>query len=373
MDIIHLSKFYKPYSGGLESVVADIAEGVGEYDVSVLAADMNGLSKNEVINKVKVIRSKELFNIASTSIAPDYIVDVIKNCNGNLLHVHLPNPMANLALFCAFISGRDISNIIIHWHSDIVKQKGLLSLYKPFQTWLLRKAKVIIVTSQRYLDSSEPLKPYRDKCIVVPIGIDSIQNRVNQNLVNEIKAKHENKKIVFSLGRHIYYKGFEYLIEAAKSIEGAVFLIGGKGPDTSTYEKIIKRLGLEDKVFLIGRVEDDELPSYYAAADVFAFPSIEKSEAFGVVQLEAMSVGTPIVATDIKGSGVPWVNKHMSSGLVCKPKDSTDLALALNSLLTDIHLHTKLSQGAKARFNELFTKEKMNTKIQAVYKEMVSI
>ena len=373
MQVFHLSKFYKPYSGGVESVVADLSEGILGYNVSVLAADPGNLSRIEKINNVNVIRSKEYLNFASTSLAPGYISDVIKLCDKNILHVHLPNPMANVALFFAFLCRRDISKIVIHWHSDIIKQKGLLTLYKPFLTWLLRKAKVIIVTSQSYLDSSKPLKPYRDKCIVVPIGIDSIQSRVNQSLVNEIKAKHENKKIVFSLGRHIYYKGFEYLIEAAKSIEGAVFLIGGKGPDTSTYEKIIKRLGLEDKVFLIGRVEDDELPSYYAAADVFAFPSIEKSEAFGVVQLEAMSVGTPIVATDIKGSGVPWVNKHMSSGLVCKPKDSTDLALALNSLLTDIHLHTKLSQGAKARFNELFTKEKMNTKIQAVYKEMVSI
>lgn len=373
MRVCHLSKFYKPYSGGLESVVADIAEGVSGINVSVLAADPNNLSKNEVINNVQVIRSKEYFNVASTSFAPRYIIDLIKSSNGAILHVHLPNPLANLALFLAFLSGRDLSRIVIHWHSDIVKQKHLLALYKPLQSWLLKKAKVVIVTSQRYLDSSEPLKPYKYKCIVVPIGIDSVQNRVNQNLVNSIRAKYQDKKIVFSLGRHIYYKGFEYLIEAAINIEETIFLIGGKGPDTSIYEKKIKNLGLEDKVFLIGRVEDEELASYYAAADVFAFPSIEKSEAFGVVQLEAMSVGTPIVTTDIKGSGVPWVNKHMCSGLVCKPKDSKELSSALSTLLTDKPLHTKLSLGAKARFNELFTKEKMNTKIQAIYKEMFSI
>ncbi len=371
MQVCHLSKFYKPYSGGLESVVADLAEGFLNRNVSVLAADPDSLIRNEQINGVNVVRSIEYFNIASTSIAPGYIRDVIKHCDGSILHVHLPNPMANVALYCAFLCGRNMSNIVIHWHSDIVKQQGLLKLYQPLQTWLLRKAKRIIVTSQNYLDSSEPLLPFRNKCEVVPIGIDSIQSRVNQSLVKEIKAKHGDKKLVFSLGRHIYYKGFEYLIEAAKDVEGAVFLIGGKGPDTWTYKQKIKEYGLEDRVFLIGRVEDEDLPSYYAAADVFAFPSIEKSEAFGVVQLEAMSVETPIVATDIQGSGVPWVNKQMVSGLICKPKNSNELASALNKLLTDEQLHAQLSKGAKARFNELFTKEKMINKVESIYKEMI--
>jgi glycosyltransferase involved in cell wall biosynthesis len=370
MNVIHLSKFYKPYSGGLESVVADIAEGIINYEVSVLAADPDNLNKSESINGVKVIRSKELMNIASTSIAPGYIFDVIKSCKNNIIHVHLPNPMANIALFCAFLCGRDISNIVVHWHSDIVKQQGLLKLYQPLQTWLLNKAKKIIVTSQNYLDSSEPLQPFLNKCEVIPIGIDSIENRVDSNLVDSIKAKYKDKKIVFSLGRHIYYKGFEYLIEAARNVEGAVFLIGGKGPDTESYSQKICEYGLQDKVFLIGRVEDDDLPSYYAAADVFAFPSIEKSEAFGVVQLESMSVGTPIVATDIQGSGVPWVNKHMISGLVCKPKNSADLAIVLNKILDDSELHQKLSHGAKQRYTELFTKEKMIMKIESIYKDM---
>ena len=164
MQVCHLSKFYKPYSGGLESVVADLAEGFLNRNVSVLAADPDSLIRNEQINGVNVVRSIEYFNIASTSIAPGYIRDVIKHCDGSILHVHLPNPMANVALYCAFLCGRNMSNIVIHWHSDIVKQQGLLKLYQPLQTWLLRKAKRIIVTSQNYLDSSEPLLPFRNKC-----------------------------------------------------------------------------------------------------------------------------------------------------------------------------------------------------------------
>jgi rhamnosyl/mannosyltransferase len=370
VQVSHLSKFYKPYSGGLESVVADIADGTKNFDVAVFAADPDNLEKYEMINQVKIIRSKEYLNVASTSIAPGYILDVIKGCHNSIIHVHLPNPMANIALLFAMLCGRDLTKIVIHWHSDIIKQQGLLKLYQPLQTWLLNKAKKIIVTSQNYLDSSEPLQPFLNKCEVIPIGIDSIESKVNPTMVEDIKTKYKDKKIIFSLGRHIYYKGFEYLIEAARNVENAVFLIGGKGPDTKYYSQKIREYGLENKVFLIGRVEDDELPSYYAAADVFAFPSIEKSEAFGVVQLEAMSVGVPIVATNIQGSGVPWVNKHMESGLVCKPKSATEFAKALNKVLTDVELHQKLSDGAKQRYRAFFTKEKMINKMQTIYKEI---
>ena len=368
--LIQLSKFYKPYSGGLESVVADIAEGVNGFKVSVLAADPNNLTQSEIINNIEVIRSKEYFNFASTSFAPGYIIDLIKHSDNSILHVHLPNPLANIALFLAFLGGQDLSQVVIHWHSDIIKQKYLLTLYKPLQSWLLKKAKVIIVTSQRYLDSSEPLMPYRDKCIVVPIGIDSIQPKVNENLVLSLKSKYRGKKIVFSLGRHIYYKGFEYLIEAARKVENSVFLIGGKGPDTHKYISMIKEYNLEDRVKLIGRVEDEELPSYYAAADVFCFPSIEKSEAFGVVQLESMSVSTPVISTDIAGSGVPWVNKHGESGLVCEPKDVKSLAEALNRVLNNNELHKSLSKGAYLRYLKYFTKDKMINKTEQVYKDI---
>lgn len=368
--VLQLSKFYKPYSGGLESVVVDISEGVCGFDVSVLAADPTSLRKKEVINNVEVIRSKEYFNLASTSFAPKYIADTLKYTDGGILHVHLPNPLANIALFFAFLAHRDLSKIVIHWHSDIIKQKYLLALYKPLQSWLLKKAKVIIVTSQCYLDSSEPLMPYREKCVVVPIGIDCIQPKVNEDLVLSLKNKYQGKKIVFSLGRHIYYKGFEYLIEAAKEVENGVFLIGGKGPDTSKYISMIKKFNLEDRVKLIGRIEDEDLPSYYAAADVFCFPSTEKSEAFGVVQLESMSVSTPVISTDIEGSGVPWVNKHEESGLVCEPKDVKSLAEALNRVLNSNELHKSLSEGAYSRYLKYFTKDKMINKTEQVYKDI---
>lgn len=372
-SVCHLSKFYKPYTGGIESVVADIAEGSNFCDTSVIAADQDGLPAIEIINSVRVIRSKEYVNIAKVSIAPSYILDVLKECNGQLLHVHLPNPLAIISLMLAKIIGKDTSRLVVHWHSDVVRQKFLKILFSPFETWVLRKAQKILVTSQRYLDGSKSLSRFGDKCVVVPIGISSLNDGINLNKVQELKHKYFGKKIIFALGRHVYYKGFEILIQASKYVDNAVFIIGGSGPDTEKYRMQIAKDGLEAKVHLVGRVPDKDLPSYYAAADVFCLPSNEKSEAFGVVQLEAMSIGTPVVSGNIIGSGVPWVNTHMDSGLVFEPNNVDSLANCLNSIISDSSLSQDLAIGAKRRFEKYFTKDKSIEAIDSVYKELLKI
>lgn len=367
----HLSKYYKPFSGGIESVVADIAEGSQFFSVSVIAADQAGLPARETINSVRVIRSKEYLNVANVSIAPAYMLDVVSACNGQLLHVHLPNPLAVLSLMLAKTLGKDISRMVVHWHCDIVKQKYLKLFFAPFESWILRNAQKVIVTSQNYLESSKPLAPFVDKCAVIPIGIDSIARGVNLDLVNKIRNKYSGKKIIFSLGRHVYYKGFNDLIDSANYVDNAVFIIGGSGPDTEQYRAQILKNRVVDKVFLIGRISDSDLPSYYAAADVFCLPSIEKNEAFGVVQLEAMSVGIPVVSADIFGSGVPYVNTHMESGLVYEVRNVHSLARSLNLILNDQPLRRSLALGAKRRFKRHFTKEKSIEAVFSLYKELL--
>lgn len=371
MKILQLSKFYKPYCGGVESVVADLSEGLTDkgYTVCVLAIGKPLASKKpEIINNVKVIRAKELFSIAQTSISLDYVIKAIKNINNyDIVHIHLPNPLANIAYLLASIIKKNKSKLVIHWHSDIIKQKKLLILYKPILYWLLKKADTIIVTSQIYLEHSEQLSEFKNKCSIVPIGIDSLEKDISKTTVNLIKNKYNSKNIVFSLGRHIYYKGFEYLILAAKQVENTVFLIGGSGPDTEKYKKLIKNNKLEEKVFLIGRIEQNDLASYYKASKIFCFPSIEKSEAFGVVQLEAMSIGTPVISTDILGSGVPWVNENNTSGLVCRPKDAISLSKCLNEIINNDLIKEKLSIGAKNRYNQIFTKNKMVDDTEKIY------
>ena len=135
------------------------------------------------------------------------------------------------------------------------------------------------------------------------------------------------------MGRHVYYKGFEYLLDAAKYLDDKyIILLGGQGELTPRLQEKIKQHNLDEKVKLLGKISAEELPAYFSAADVFCLPSVERSEAYGVVQLEAMACGTPVISTNIKGSGVSWVNKHGITGIVVPVKDSKALADSFNYL-----------------------------------------
>ena len=194
---------------------------------------------------------------------------------------------------------------------------------------------------------------------------------VNENLLLKIKDKYKGKKIVFSLGRLAYYKGFEYLINAAQYLDDdIVILIGGSGQLRNKLQNIIQSNNLSKNVELLGRVEDADLGSYYQACDVFCLPSIVKSEAFGVVQIEAMNFGKPIVATKIEGSGVDWVNHDGVSGINVKIKDSIELAKAIKQILDYDKEYFKYSNGAKSRFKQLFLRDKMVDSIIELYKSL---
>lgn len=372
MKIVHLSKFYKPYFGGIESVVADLAESQSlEHEVAVVACGGNRHAAEEEIDGVTVYRCKSLANIFSTPISIGYISKSTFCSRFDVVHVHLPNPLANIAVAVSHLLGKRGGRLIVHWHSDIVKQKRLLRVYMPLLNWLLNKADAIIVTSPPYLDGSDQLAKYRQKCTVVPIGAGDLLTRVEPNIVESIRHRYAGKNIVFSLGRHIYYKGFEYLIEAAKFMEDTVVLIAGEGPDTGSYRRLINSHGVDDKVFLVGRIPDEQLPSYFAAAGVYCMPSVEKSEAFGVAQVEAMSVGVPVVSTDISGSGVPWVNLDGTSGLVCAVRDPQAIASAINGILSNHELRRRLSLGARARFEKSFRKDISAEKVMELYHSVI--
>lgn len=327
MKVLHLSKYYKPFSGGLEQVVADLAEGSQSRNVktSVLCVSHDAsMSRREYINDVEIFRCKSYMHFSSADISFEYINLFRKIVSDfDVIHIHLPNPLANLALLVGDLTGK---KVVIHWHSDIVKQKFLVQFYKPLQEWLLKRADSIIVTSPLYASESKYLKSYMDKVVTIPIGISSLQT-CNSCYDLSLRERYKNKKVVFALGRLVYYKGFEYLVEAASHLpDDYVVVIGGNGPEKPKLQKLISKHGLKDKVELVGFIHDDDLQNYFKICDVFCLPSVEKSEAYGVVQLEAFSFGKPVVSCSIVGSGVGWVNKHLTSGYVVKPKSAVELA-----------------------------------------------
>lgn len=372
MKVLHYSKFYPPVFGGIEKVAYDLVEGMTRRNIhgDVLCFNKDGSSVDEKARSgYRIVRSGIFATIASTPLSLSNLARFAGMAPAyDVIHIHMPNPVANLAVFLT----RPKAKIVLHWHSDIVKQKQILKLYDPLQQWLLRRADAIIATSPPYVDSSPWLQAYLDKVTVIPLGTEVSDLPCDPETIAAIKQEVGGRKIVFSLGRLVYYKGFEYLIEAAARLpDDTVVVIGGVGELEQSLREKVEALGLSGKVMLIGGIPFKRLGAYFAACDVFCLPSLERSEAYGVVQMEAMYFGKPVVSTAIPGSGVSWVNKHEDSGLIVPPADSEALASALSGILQDDALKERLGRNAKRRYDELFSVDKMVDLTTALYRKIL--
>ena len=369
MRILQIGKFYPPDVGGIESALFDITEELNRREVrcDVLCSNSNNEYSSDIVRGYRITRTRSLGMAFSVSLTPQMIYKLCEIADQyDILHIHHPDPMANLALLCA---AKKHQKIVLHWHSDIIRQKAVLKLYAPLQSWMLKRASAIIATSPPYILGSTYLTRFQYKSISIPRGIRPLQ--WNADLVASIRERFPSKNIVFALGRFIYYKGFEYLIESANFLDSkTIVLIGGDGPLRKKFEALISQNNLQGKVHLLGRIPQEQLGSYFQACDVFCMPSIERSEAFGLAQVEAMSLGKPVVATTIPGSGVAWVNQNGESGINVPPRDAHALAQAINSILQDSSLRDRLSQGASERFRAEFTIEKEVDRLLQLYQSL---
>lgn len=369
MKILQLGKFY-PIEGGVEKVMHELTLGLSKRKVhcDMMCTSINGEASDLEINEYgSIIRCKSLFKVAATTISPQMIVKLRKVCNNyDIIHVHHPDPMAALALFLSGYKGE----VILHWHSDIFKQKRLLKLYKPLQNWLIKRASQIVGTTPVYVKESPHLQEAQDKTTYIPIGIDKLKPSEEEAL--KIRSKYPNKKIVFSVGRLVEYKGYTHLIDAARYLSDEyVVLIAGSGPLKDELQNQIESLGLSDKVKLLGFISNEMKNAHFEASDLFCLSSIQKSEAFAIVQIEAMSCGKPVVATNIPGSGVPWVNMHEVSGLNVTPENGFELAEAITSICNNEDTYLEFSKRAEARYHFLFTKSEMIDKCLSVYENII--
>lgn len=372
MKVLQLGKYYPPHFGGIETVTFDLCEGLNEKGIQtdVLCSNIDNTYEELVYKSHTIYRTKSLGIFASTPISFQIITKLKKIADEyDIIHVHLPNPMTTLAIFLV----RPKAKIVLHWHSDIVKQKYILKIFNPLQNWLLKRADKIIATSPKYIEGSIPLKRYITKVESIPLGIDPNKIVSSDEKVKSILKKYKNKKIIFSLGRLEYYKGFEYLIKAAQYLDDSyIILIGGTGSLYDELKKIIIEHDLENKVTLLGRVSEDELGNYFQASDIFCLPSVAKSEAFGVVQLEAMCFNKPLIATKIVGSGVDWVNQDGVTGINVPIKNPHAIAEAIIKILSNKEIYMKYSNNSGKRFNELFTKKHMIDNFIQLYKKLLS-
>ena len=378
MKVLQLGKFY-PIRGGVEKVMWDLTEGLSAAGVTcdMLCARLRGDGPDErdkaLYQGGGIFRFNEYGRVicvpawtkkAATMIAPAMIGWVRKHAaEYDIIHVHHPDPMVALALRLSGYKGK----VVLHWHSDIVSQRFFLSLYKPLQTWLIRRADRILGTTPVYVASSPYLKDVQEKCGYVPIGIDPIP--FDAAHAEAIRTRHSGKTLLFSLGRLVPYKGFSYLIDAMSLLPERFHLIlGGKGPLKEALEAQIREKDLQHRVSLLtGYIPDETVFALFGAADIFVLPSVMKTEAFGIVQIEAMSCGTPVVATRIPESGVSWVNKEGVSGRNAAPEDARSLADAILAVEAQ---KENYAEGAARRFRECFSKEIIINKIISEYEKL---
>jgi glycosyltransferase involved in cell wall biosynthesis len=287
----------------------------------------------------------------------------------DIVHLQFPaDPMAHAA---TAMLPRSVKRVIT-WHSDIVRQTTLRRFYRPFLDRLLDRADAIILPTPAHLSSSADLSMVRDraKFSVVPFGFDFSRFREAPAMASEIRARYPGKFLVFALGRHVYYKGFDYLIRALPLVPQVQVLLGGRGPLTEELTQLAEEQGVRDRSGFVGRIPESQLPGYYHACDVFCMPSVERSEAFGIVQLEAMACGRPVVCCELN-NGVTWVNRDGETGLVVPPADTEALAAALRRLFDEPDLRARLGAQARRRALETFSVEQMRVGTLDVYRRVL--
>jgi len=370
MKVLQLGKHYPFYYGGIEKFYFDLAIELNKQSIEcdIFCANENKSNKIFYEENVKIISFGRFAFKASTSLSYKVFSELNKIVKQyDILHVHLPDPMIVVALFVL----RPKQPIILHWHSDIVKQKTLKKLFLPFQNWILNRANKIIATSPNYIESSEDLNNYRYKCMAIPSGLNPNRLVVNDKRLEELENKYKGKRIIYFFGRMAEYKGVEYLIESIQYFpEQYHFIISGGG-DTIQYQDIAKKINIEDKITFTGRIENEEVGAYYKLCDLFVLPSITRNEAFGLVQCEAMYFGKPIVSTNIEGSGVSYVNKNNETGLIVPIKEPQAIYEACVKIINNDKLYKKFSINTKLRFNKMFHINSITREIITVYKEVI--
>lgn len=367
--VLQVNKFYHPVTGGVERVVQQIAEGLNSnVDMTVLACQKKGPGVVEKINDVKVTKSGSIGTFFSMPVSLSFLWNFFRmSKNADIVHIHMPFPLADVAMCFSGYRGK----VVLWWHSDVVKQKKLLMLYRPFLLKLLRRADIVIAATQGHIDNSPYLTGYRDKCVVIPYGVDRhILEKSNIVVAGQLNNKSTECSVLY-VGRLVYYKGCDVLLKAFAKVQGARLRMIGDGPLLSSLVGQAKKLGLTEKVDFISFLDDDGLAEELAKCDFLVLPSVERSEAFGLVQIEAMAFGKPVINTDLPG-GAPMVSLDGITGLTVPPNDPDALATAIQLLIDEPELRERFGKAAYKRAREEFSMDKMLSSLFKEYKKLTN-
>lgn len=352
LKIVHVYKdFDPPIRGGMERHIALMCRFQRQWaDVEALVCSRSPRTRVVDRDGTRVVEAGEWGRFQSAPLSPGFPWR-LRQCRADILVIHVPNPTAELG----YLLARPQGTLVVRYHSDVVRQASAMRLYKPFQMKFLRQAAMIIPTSAPYLESSSTLAPLKERCRVQPLGI--LPEMFENPDMERIEACHARygKSFVLFAGMHRYYKGLPYLVRAARQLQ-APLVLAGDGPERAACEKLTRELGVS--VAFPGKLSDADLVAHLHACSVFAFPSVERSEAFGISIMEAHACGKPVVATRL-GTGVEFINEDGKTGLNVPPRDPEALADAINRLLADDSLRQSMGAYAKARIYRDFHAEEV--------------
>lgn len=367
MRILHLFKTYYPDStGGIEQVIFQLCQGGGlgtKHEVLTLSPRPDPIELR--IGAHRVVRARENLNIASTGLSLDVFARYREMAaQADIVHFHFPWPMMDVVHFATGMN----RPTLVSYHSDVVKQRWLLQLYKPLMHKFLNSVDHIHVASTNYLESSPYLQSYRDKITVIPYGLDE----TSYPSVSETRRQYWNRilpeRFFLFVGALRYYKGLEFLLEAMKKFDYPVVILGS-GPQEQQLRAQAERLQLRN-LHLVGHRDDEDKSCLLEMCYAFVFPSHLRSEAFGMSLLEAAMHGKPMISCEI-GTGTTFANIHELTGIAVPPADPAALGNAMQRLWQQPELAKRMGASARQHFEQLFTSERMCTAMSQLYQKLL--
>ncbi len=385
--ILHIGKYYPPFAGGIEHFLADLIPLQQQTDeVAALVHDhYANFSRFFTAAQMEqhapdIYRCPSYGRLLYAPVSPQFpfwLHKIIKDWQPDLLHLHLPNTSAFWALLLP--AARRLP-WVVHWHSDVTSQHDsrlnvAYQVYKPWEQAVLRRASAVIATSPPYLESSQALQAWRAKTQVIPLGLslDRVPTPSAYNMEWARKQWSPQYPMrLLSVGRLTYYKGYEVLIRAVATVPEAQLCIVGEGDQRADLTLLIEALQLQDRVKLLGHCSNAQLPALYSTCDSFCLPSLERTEAFGMVLLEAMRYQCSVIASAIEGAGVTWIVQEGETGLFVPPNDVAALASAIQQLASQPDLRRQLAIQGQQRFLALFGMQPVAKAIKNLYQQVLS-
>lgn len=353
--------------GGIEQVIFQLAEGGIQHGIEseVLYLSSRGAMRNERLGSHITHRSYENFQIASTGFSIGAFKDFFELAKqADIVHYHFPWPFMDMVHFLTRIK----KPTVVSYHSDIVKQQSLLRLYNPLLNAFLRDVDVIVASSPNYVASSDILGKYIDKVKVVPIGID--RNTYPEATDTSMAHWRETlgERFFLFVGALRYYKGLDYLLEAAQQTKLPIVIMG-RGPMEKALKQKAKDANLEN-VFFVGALPDSDKAALLSLCFALVFPSHLRSEAFGITLLEGAMYGKPLISCEI-GTGTTFINIEGETGYVAKPGDGVSLAVAMQKLWDAPLTAAKMGESALKRYEQYFKADKMVKSYCEIYRSLL--